>query len=124
MTRATETIFLSQSALSLQMKRLEDVLQQRVFHRTGRFLLLTAAGEELAGLARQMLGVNDRIVTTLGRGSEPVPLQLGLVPDFADTILRGVLSRFAALHPASRLQLKLDGSAELLEQFDRSSSTW
>lgn len=120
MARATETIFLSQSALSLQMKRLEDLLQQRVFHRTGRSLLLTAAGEELASLARQMLGVNDRIVATLGHGGEPAPLQLGLVPDFADTILPGVLACFAALHPETRLQLKVDGSAELLELFDRS----
>lgn len=119
MAQATETIFLSQSALSLQMKRLEDLLQQRMFHRNGRSLVLTAAGEELASLARQMLGVNDRIVASLGQGGDTAPMQLGLVQDFADTILPDVLARFAARYPAARLQLRIGGSAELLEQFDR-----
>ena len=119
MAQATETVFLSQSALSLQMKRLEDLLQQRMFDRNGRSLILTAAGEELASLARQMLRVNDRIVGTLGRGGNTGPLQLGLVQDFADTILPDVLARFAARYPAARIQLRIAGSADLLEQFDR-----
>ena len=119
MAQATETVFLSQSALSLQMKRLEDLLQQRMFHRNGRSLALTAAGEELASLARQMLRVNDRIVGSLGRSSGITSLQLGLVQDFADTILPDVLARFARRYPAARLQLRIGGSAELLKHFDR-----
>ncbi len=119
MAQAAGTVFLSQSALSLQMKRLEDLLQQRVFHRNGRSLALSAAGEELASLARQMLRVNDRIVGSLGQNSGVAPLQLGLVQDFADTILPDVLADFARRHPAARLQLRIGGSAELLEQFDR-----
>ena len=119
MAQATETILLSQSALSLQMKRLEDLLEQRLFHRSGRSLMLTGAGEELAVLARQMLGLNDRIVAALGRGDTAQPLQLGLVQDFADTVLPGVLRAFAVRYPATRLQLRVGGSAELLELFDR-----
>ena len=119
MAQATETVFLSQSALSLQMKRLEDLLRQRVFQRSGRSLVLSAAGEELASLARQMLRVNDRIVGSLGQGTDAAPVQLGLVQDFADTILPDVLARFARNHPATRLALRIGGSAELLEHFER-----
>ena len=119
MAQATGTIFLTQSALSLQMKRLEDLLQSRVFHRNGRSLMLTAAGEELVGLARQLLSLNDHIVASLGAEIEAAPLQLGLVQDFADTVLPDVLAAFAQQHPRLRIQLRVGGSAELLELFDR-----
>jgi len=119
MAQATETVFLTQSALSLQMKRLEDLLQQRLFRRHGRSLMLTGSGDELVSLARQVLGLNDRIVASLGRMTDPEPLQLGLVQDFADTVLPGVLTQFHSAHARARIQLRVGGSAELLELFDR-----
>jgi DNA-binding transcriptional LysR family regulator len=120
MAHAKEVIFLTQSAISLQMKRLEDMLQQRMFQRNGRSLVLTAAGEELVGLARELLEVNDRIVSRLGTEIDPRPLQLGLVGDFADTVLPGVLAAFAKQHPRQRLRLTVDGSAGLVDAFERS----
>ena len=120
MAHAKEVILLTQSALSLQMKRLEDLLQQRMFQRNGRSLTLTAAGEELAGLARELLEVNDRIVARLGTEVDPRPLQLGLVGDFADTVLPGVLAAFAQRHPRQRLRVTVDGSAGLIDAFERS----
>ncbi|MBB2205819.1 LysR family transcriptional regulator [Gluconacetobacter takamatsuzukensis] len=119
MAQATETIFLTQSALSLQMKRLEDVLQQKLFRRDGRRLLLSAAGEELVAYARQLLALNDRIVQTLGQDQEHDPITIGMVQDFADTILPDVLCRFRLEHPRARLIIRVGGSAELLEMFDR-----
>ncbi len=119
MAQATASILLTQSALSLQMKRLEDLLQQRVFRRHGRSLALTPAGEELVTLARQVLNLNDRIMASLGSVAEPEPIQLGLVQDFADTILPNVLAGFHDLHPRARIQLRVAGSAELVELFDR-----
>jgi len=120
MAHAKEVIFLTQSALSLQMKRLEDLLQQRMFQRNGRSLALTAAGEELVGLARELLEVNDRIFSRLGTEIDPRPLQLGLVGDFADTVLPGVLAAFAQQHPRQRLRVTVDGSAGLIDAFERS----
>ncbi|CEF56233.1 LysR substrate-binding domain-containing protein [Acetobacter ghanensis] len=120
MAQATETIFLTQSALSLQMKRLEDVLQQKLFRRDGRRLILTPIGEELVNYARQLLALNDRIMSTLGQDSEPEPISVGMVQDFADTILPDVLGQFRLAHPRSRLVVRVGGSAELLEMFDRS----
>jgi DNA-binding transcriptional LysR family regulator len=118
MALATETIFLTQSALSLQMKRLEDVLQQKLFRRDGRRLVLTPIGEELVGYARQLLSLNDRIMITLGQDLEPEPIAVGMVQDFADTLLPEVLGRFRLAHPRARLVVRVGGSAELLEMFD------
>lgn len=120
LAQATETILLTQSALSLQMKRLEDVLQQKLFRRDGRKLSLTPAGEELVGHARQLLALNDRIVSALGQDFDPEPITLGLVQDFADTILTDVLSRFHFGHPRARIIIRVGGSVELLDMFDRS----
>nr|WP_212377486.1 LysR substrate-binding domain-containing protein [Acetobacter persici]MBS0964394.1 LysR family transcriptional regulator [Acetobacter persici] len=120
MAQATETIFLTQSALSLQMKRLEDILQQKLFRRDGRKLALSPAGEELVAYARQLLALNDRIMHKLGHVSEPAPITIGLVQDFADTILPDVLAHFRLEHPRCRLTVRIGGSAELLEMFDRS----
>lgn len=120
MAQATETIFLTQSALSLQMKRLEDVLQQKLFRRDGRRLILTPVGEELVSYARQLLELNDRIMSTVGQDSEPEPISVGMVQDFADTLLPDVLGQFRMAHPRSRLVVRVGGSAELLEMFDRS----
>ncbi|MBV1825052.1 LysR substrate-binding domain-containing protein [Komagataeibacter oboediens] len=120
MAQATETIFLTQSALSLQMKRLEDMLQQKLFRRDGRRLLLTATGEELVTYARQLLALNDRIMQNLGQQTDPEPITVGMVQDFADTILPDVLGRFRLEHPRARLIVRVGGTIELLDLFDRS----
>ena len=120
MAQATEMIFLTQSALSLQMKRLEDVLQQKLFRRDGRRLILTPIGEELVNHARTLLALNDRIMRTLGQDLEPDPICVGMVQDFADTLLPDVLEQFRLGHPRARLVVRVGGSAELLEMFDRS----
>jgi len=116
MAKATETVFLTQSALSLQMKRLEDLVQQSLFTRRGRRLLLTNAGRNLVENARQMLDINDRIVTSLAGEPLTGPVRIGLVQDFAETLLAGVLRRFSSLHPRSQLQVRVGGSAELLDE--------
>ncbi|MFT8423243.1 MAG: LysR substrate-binding domain-containing protein [Gluconacetobacter sp.] len=120
MAQATDIIYLTQSALSLQMKRLEDLLQQKLFRRDGRRLTVTAAGEDLVGYARQLLALNDQIVHNLGPIEDPEPITIGMVQDFADTILPDVLVRFRLEHPRARLIIRVGGSAELLEMFDRS----
>ncbi len=55
MLQATERVFVTQSALSLQMRRLEDIVRQPLFNREGRRLRITPAGETLLVTARQIL---------------------------------------------------------------------
>lgn len=118
MLRATERVYLTQSALSLQMKRLEDTLQAPLFHRDGRRLVLTPAGQTLLAYAREILAVNDRAVSALTGDALAGPARVGLVQDFAETLLSGVLARFAQLNPDSQLQVRVGGSQELLEALE------
>jgi DNA-binding transcriptional LysR family regulator len=115
MLRATERVFVTQSALSLQMKRLEETLQTPLFHRDGRRLTLTPAGQTLLTFAREILSTNDRAVSTLTGDELAGPARVGLVQDFAETLLPGLLARFGKLHGETQLQVRVAGSAELLE---------
>ena len=114
MLRATERVFVTQSALSLQMKRLEETLQAPLFHRDGRRLVLTPVGQTLLTYARELLAVNDRAVAAVTGDVLAGPVRVGLVQDFAETLLSGVLSRFAQLNPDTQLQVRVGGSQELL----------
>jgi DNA-binding transcriptional LysR family regulator len=115
MLAATERVFVTQSALSLQMKRLEETVQAPLFQREGRRLALTPAGQTLLTYAREILATNDRAVVALNGDQLAGPVRVGLVQDFAETLLSGVLSRFAQLNPEAQLQVRVGGSQELLE---------
>lgn len=115
MLRATERVFVTQSALSLQMKRLEDLVQTSLFRRDGRKLILTPAGQSMLVHAREILAANDRAVSALNGDALAGPARVGFVQDFAETLLGGVLARFAQLNPETQLQVRVGGSAELLD---------
>jgi DNA-binding transcriptional LysR family regulator len=115
MQRATERVYVTQSALSLQMKRLEDLVQTSLFKRDGRKLTLTPAGQSMLTHAREILAANDRAVTALNGDVLAGPARIGFVQDFAETLLSGVLARFARLNPETQLQVRVGGSAELLD---------
>lgn len=115
MLKATERVFVTQSALSLQMKRLEEMVQTSLFHRDGRKLVLTPPGSALLRHARDILALNDRAVAELTGDALAGPARIGVVQDFAETLLSGLLAQFAQLHPATQLQVRVAGSPELLE---------
>lgn len=115
MLKATERVFVTQSALSLQMKRLEETVLTPLFHRDGRRLTLTPSGTALLGHAREILALNDRAVVALTGDALVGPVRVGLVQDFAETLLSGVLARFAQLNPEVQLQVRVAGSPELLD---------
>ncbi|MBW8814297.1 MAG: LysR family transcriptional regulator [Caulobacterales bacterium] len=118
MLRATERVFVTQSALSLQMKRLEETVQSSLFQREGRRLALTPAGQTLLTYAREILATNDRAVSALNGDALAGPARVGLVQDFAETLLSGVLARFAHLNPDAQLQIRVGGSPALLEELE------
>jgi len=109
----------TQSAVSLQMRRLEDHAGQPLFTRAGRSFALTAAGELVLGYARRLLALNDEAVAAV-RGSQLAsPVRLGVLPDFAETWLPPVLARFARTHPAARLEVQVDRGLAMLDALDR-----
>ena len=115
MLRASERVFLSQPAISLQMKRLEELLQLPLFIREGRRLVLTPQGETVLGQAREMLALNDQIVATLTGDAVAEPMRVGFVQDFAETLLQGVLAQVMALHPETRLEVRVGGTLQLID---------
>jgi DNA-binding transcriptional LysR family regulator len=119
MMRATEWVFLSPSALSLQMKRLEELVQTAIFTRSGRGLVLTPAGRELVETARKMLELNDRLVASLNGETLSGPLHFGLVQDFAEALLPEILRQFSAQNPQTQLHLKVASSPDLTDAINR-----
>jgi DNA-binding transcriptional LysR family regulator len=114
MLQAADHVFVTQSALSLQIKRLEDMLQQTLFTRDGRKLALTPSGELMLDYARRFLALHDEAVAAVGSGQFAGPIRIGMVQDFAEAMLGGVLARFAELHPDSQIYARVAGTAELL----------
>nr|WP_047169531.1 LysR substrate-binding domain-containing protein [Sphingomonas sp. Y57] len=119
MLNATERVFVTQSALSLQIKRLEELVQKPLFHREGRRLALTAAGELLLGYARRLLALHDEALAAVTAGQFAGPVRVGMVQDFADLLLSGLLARFAELHADAQIFARVAGTAELQEMLVR-----
>lgn len=119
MLSAADQVFVTQSALSLQIKRLEDMLQQSLFTRDGRKLTLTPAGTLMLDYARRVLALHDEAVQAVGSGQFAGPIRIGMVQDFAEALLGGVLAHFARLHPESQVFARVAGTAELLSLLAR-----
>lgn len=119
MLNASEKVFVTQSALSLQIKRLEELLQQSLFHREGRRLTLTPAGDLMLDYARKVLNLHDEAVAAVTAGQFSGPARIGMVQDFAEMLLSGLLAQFAELHPEAQIYSRIAGTAELLALLER-----
>jgi DNA-binding transcriptional LysR family regulator len=115
MLQATERVFVTQSALSLQMRRLEEIVRQPLFNRQGRKLRLTPAGEHLLGAARPILAMNDQVLAALQGQALSGTVRIGMNQDFAEVFLPGVLNEFVITHPEIQMQVRVGFSQELLE---------
>jgi DNA-binding transcriptional LysR family regulator len=115
-TRAADRLGRSQSAVSTQLRKLEDQIGQPLFKKAGRQLALTTAGESLLSYAKRLLELNDETVDTI-RGSDLEGwVRLGLPQDLAETWLPAVLARFSLAHPKVRIEVLVDRSAHLVEK--------
>ncbi|MGO4288359.1 LysR substrate-binding domain-containing protein [Chitinophaga sp. RAB17] len=111
--RAADQVARSQSAVSLQMQRLEEITGQQLFLKQGRGWRLTANGEMLLGYARQMLELNQQAITALTATHIAGKVKLGLPADFAESGLPVALARFAAIHPQMEIEVTLERQAVL-----------
>jgi len=116
-TRAAERLWRTQSAISLQIKRLEDMLGHRMFERGARAVRLTAEGEVLLFYARQILRLNDEAIARLVEPEVAGSVRLGTPEDFATSHLPGVLASFARAHPRVVLEVMCDLTLNLIERF-------
>lgn len=104
----------SASAITLQIQKLEEQLGRPVFHRNGREIALTAAGERLLGYARRLVALNDEACAAF-RAPPARPLRFGATQDISDAVLPDVLRRLRHDHPEVALTLRIDRSPALIE---------
>jgi len=100
----------SQSAVSMQIRRLEDEVGRPLFRRDGRTLVPNPAGEELLLHARRLLRLSDEALASLRRPEDAGVVRLGVPEDFAAYLLAPLLSRFAGDHPLVEIELTFEPS--------------
>ena len=118
--RAAQACFVSQPALSAQVRELETRLRVQLFERTSRGVLVTPAGEEVIARARRILReVDDLCDVAAGAGSagELVgPLRLGVIPTIAPYVLPAAVRLISDAHPHLELYLREDRTDALIAQ--------
>lgn len=113
-TRAAESCFVVQSALSHQVAKLEQELGVRLFHRTSRRVRLSAAGEAFVPVARQCLDAADRARAEAAAATGEVrgPLSIGVIPTVAAVDVPAALREFRERHPQVQVRLT-SGNSDL-----------
>jgi DNA-binding transcriptional LysR family regulator len=113
-TEAAKRVFKTQSAVSMQIKRLEERLEAKVFIRDGRKISLTPEGETLYALARRMLRINAEIIDLFSQGDLAGNIRFGVPDDYAVRLLPIVLSGFQHTHPKITVDVRCLASEDLL----------
>lgn len=114
LTQAAAQLGRTPSAISLQMKRLQQDLGIPLFRRSGRSLKLTEAGETALSYARRVLALNDELVEVLQGASIAGLIRIGCPQDFA-WMLPPILAHFTSVFPRMQIELQVEGNAALLE---------
>ena len=117
-TAAADVVARTQSAVSMQIKRLEEVLGRRVFERSSRSLELTTDGAVLLDYARRMLELNDESLRRIARPPVTGRARLGVTEYFVPSELPRILARFAAAHPGVQLDVRMGLSRDLRVELD------
>ncbi|GHC17563.1 LysR substrate-binding domain-containing protein [Aidingimonas halophila] len=117
-TRAARQVFRTPSALSMQIKRLEDTLGQTLFVRESRQVRLTPEGEVLLGYGRRLLKLNEEAVTQFLAPSLEGRVGFGTSDDVGTRILPNVLAQFARTHPAVQVDVVVGSSVNMLSRLD------
>ncbi|WP_415769986.1 LysR substrate-binding domain-containing protein [Pseudomonas sp. LB3P38] len=114
-TRAAHVLCRTQSAVSMQLRKLEEQMGKPLIQRDNRQIRLTEDGEILLGYARRMIHLNESAFAAVGKPFTEGHLRLGIPDDYAQFFLPSVLTRFAHAYP--RVQLEVTGalSGELLD---------
>jgi len=116
--RAAAAIGISQPALTAQIQGVEALLGVQVFERDRRSVLVTPAGEDIVGRAREALAAIDTVTAVARRRGEPLvgPLRLGVIPTVAPYWLPALLPTVRTRFPRLELILREDQTARLLAQ--------
>ena len=116
-TRAATRLNLTQSAVSMQLKRLEENLGLILLDRSGRQIKATAAGEQLLGYARRLLDINDEALGRLTSNAFEGEITLGVPHDIVYPVLPPVLRQFSLDFPRVQVRLISSYTRQMKQQF-------
>lgn len=119
LARAAHRLGRTPSAISLQMKRLQDDLGTTLFRKRGRGLALTEAGEVALTYARRILATHDELLDTIQAANLSGNIRIGC-PQYFAPLLPAVLSQFASLYPRMQIELFIEGNAALAAAIEES----
>jgi DNA-binding transcriptional LysR family regulator len=117
-TRAADLVHKTQSAVSMQMKRLEERIGRPVFERDGRASKLTGDGERLLDYARRIVKLNVEALAVFGDDDLTGRVRMGVPDDYADRYLPEIMARFSRAYPGVELTVMCEPSVELLKRIE------
>lgn len=115
-TKAGDALGRTQPAISLQIRRLEELVGAPVIKQAGRSLLLTSEGEMLLSYAREILRLNDQAASYFNRSKMAGVLRVGLPNDYAVAFLQGVITEYTHQHADISLEIHCGWSADILDR--------
>jgi DNA-binding transcriptional LysR family regulator len=113
-TRAADVVHKTQSAVSMQMKRLEERLARPIFARDGRTSKLTEDGERLLDYARRIVKLNVEALNAFSDAELAGRVRLGVPDDYADRYLPEIMARFSRAYPAVEITVTCEPTTELV----------
>ena len=119
LSRAAARVGRTQSALSQQMRRLEESVDQPLFQRTGRGVVLTHPGERLLVHAQRILRQHDEAMADLCGTGLSGSIRFGCPDDYAAAFLPSLLRQFSSQHPLAIVEVVCGPTPRLLEQLDK-----
>lgn len=118
-TKAAKTVYLTQSAVSLQIKRLEEELGVALLTRIAKTVKLTGAGKDLLAYARQIVQTHDEAVLTISNRELLGHIRIGAPEDYISPFLTRILSRFSRDHPQVKVDVISNLSVNLKRAVDQ-----
>lgn len=118
-TRAAERVHRTQSAISMQIKKLEELTGEPLFIRQARGVVPTPVGETLLTKARQIVRLLDQASQDMRADPLAGALAIGIPEEYGATVLPGVLAGFAERHPNVEVTVRCGSSLVLEETLDR-----
>lgn len=114
--RAADRLGRTQSAISLQMKKLEEQVGQPLFRKNGRTVALTDTGDLLLGYARRIVALNDEALSAARGGAMEGTVRIGFPQDLAERWLPAVLGPFHRAHPHIHVEAQIGRGRDLRER--------
>ena len=117
-TQASKRLHITQSGITLKIKRLEEQLKCRLFRRTVKPLELSSEGEIVLGYARRLLDLNHEMVQRVAKPRKEATLRLGVVDHFGPQLLPQWLAEFKTLFPKTKIISDLGLTHDLLKELE------